>query len=372
MSIEDLQNRLDAARGAGDTDSRDEIEDNEDLETEDLGDDNDTADSDDGDSGESEGKDDDAEEKHDRLSTLDKIKSIFSRKKEDSTDDSTDDDGDDNTDQKDGESEDDADTGDHDDDTGSGEQKFVDPKFVYTARRYGWTDDQIVAYANENSVLDVVQLGVAMEEAIGNGEAVDAEDGDDDLISDEVLAKLSEEEENQPIIDQVVKPLLAQVKELRNSLKGVQTDQQGMNAEKQNKELKRDYDRANNVFDSHAKEYGILGSTEKLKRLSDGTLDVRDPAVKVRREVFSRAMSMRKVNPSVSMDEAMEDAMFWFRGKYGQDQMEKNLLKKIKTTSKKVSPKTRSQHRTTNFANDRERRASIVLEAKERSNRKRS
>jgi len=379
MSIKDIQDRLDAA-GSGDANEGDNTVDDGDVEGLSTDDDayegDETEDNladDDSSSAGSNTEDSDDDKSTSRESTMSKIAKILTNpfKKKD-TEDHTDDDGDDETDLKDEESNEGAAGKDHDDGANQeGKQKFIDPRFVASARKYGWDDTQILAYADDHKTIDMVQLGLHMDEASGTDESQGGDDGNDvDLISEEVLAKLAEEEDNLPIINDVVKPLLAQVQMLTKSLEGIQSNQQGMDGEKDRQEQVRDYDYANSVFDDNVKDFKVLGTTDQLKRLPDNSMDARDPAVKARTEVFGKAMMFKNSDPNISMKSAMDDAMIWFRGKYGADNAEKKLLKKIKGNSNRVSPKSRSQHKTRKFDNDRDRKASVVQDVLDRPKRK--
>jgi len=376
MSIEDIQEKLDAANNAAAEVENDTVEDNASEDTSgdvSVGDDdNYEAESSPASLDEAGG---DVSGETGRKSILSKITDILTRNQKDETNDPSDDD-DVNADHDAEEADNGAgDTTESDevqnqDQENASEETFVDPRFMIVARDYGWTDAQIVQYASKNGAVDQVQLANHMEEALGGEqESQDDSKSDVELISDEVLAELAKDEDNAPIVNDVVKPLLAKVQELSQALNEVQGKQSSHEEGIKNEQIMQDYDFANAEFDRHAKDFPILGSTQSLKSLPDGTLDVTDPSVQIRREVFNRALQFKQFNPKATMSQAMEEGMTWFRGKHGAEQMERNILAKLEKNSKRVAPKSKGRAGGKKFSDPRDRKRAVINSALEKHGR---
>jgi hypothetical protein len=238
----------------------------------------------------------------------------------------------------------------------------VDTRFVDAARRYGWSDDRIVAYAEVHDDHDLVMLTGMME---GQARPVTKDDVTEVPVKEEspYAGILKELEANDAIGGATKNLLTSLVKDLeitKSQLRSV-TDGQAVDVRsRQQNEWLGKLRTADEVFDGVSKEFPEIGATKALKRLPDGSLNPSDPAVQVREQLFKIAASLHTTG--TSWDSSIKDALRWYRGGR-EDAVEAKVLKRIKDNAKRISPRREARHQTKKFTSEIEEKAAVVNEA---------
>jgi hypothetical protein len=246
------------------------------------------------------------------------------------------------------------------------EYEEVDPRFTEAARKYGWSDEQIVAYAEDHDDRDLVMLTGMMEKT---QQPVDSDDVVDDTKESDPYADLLRQlEADSAVGGEAAKLLRSLVTDLRDTKAELAEVSGAQNEAKETQERAVWLGRlqaADEAFDKAAEEFPELGATKTLLRLPDGSLSPADDAVKVREQLFTMAGTL--YSSGKTWTEAVKDALRWYRGGR-EDIVEARVLKKIKDGSKRVMPKRERRHQTRKFANEIEEKAAVVNEALRRHN----
>lgn len=199
-------------------------------------------------------------------------------------------------------------------------------EFVDLATSLGMTEEQIQSTFSGMSDAELKELSAMMAEeetpdiqpeVKPEAKAAEKKTPDNDLaaireeITKEVLAKLS--------------PQFAEV--------------EGMKQEMRRRSAERALKTANDAFDKASTEFPVFGETKDLPVFPAGPMKGRvvpaGPAYKARAEVFEIANALVKAGRS--LDDAMTDAIAWYRGRHGQQQVQRNLIKSLRDKETQLS-----------------------------------
>ena len=234
----------------------------------------------------------------------------------------------------------------------------VDSRFVDVARRYGWSDDRIIAYAEQHDDRDLVMLTGMMEKAVPS-KTEDVTDLETEKPNeyDDALKQVEGSDSIDDITKKLLKSLITDLKATQDQVKQVKTTQQEVVKTTDRDAWLGRLHEADELFDGISKEFPELGNTKTLKRFPDGSLNPNDVAVKVREDMFKLAVTL--FNTGTPWDRAIKDALRWYKGGR-EDAVEAKVLQKIKNNSSRLTPKRERRHQVRKFANEQEEKASVV------------
>ena len=232
--------------------------------------------------------------------------------------------------------------------------ELIDPKFVDTAKAYGWSDKRIVEYAQKHSDIDVVTMTGLMGKSSQTPQKTEPEKG---FYDEEALAKLAEEDETvKAFIEQFAKPLAMRLKDVSSELEGLKT---GLQTQEESRKAQKDISNmeiANEVFDTA--ELKALGNTKEIPKYPDGSFDLTDSVVQERQKVWEIAKLFHAKGGSFKS--AMDNAVRWYKGSGAEADMEKRVINKLKKQETKVFPQRTTQKVAKTYGSEEERKADVI------------
>lgn len=245
------------------------------------------------------------------------------------------------------------------------EEEVGDPipeEFLKAAESLGLTDEEIIEFADELTDEELID---SIPTLLGEVEEEEPK---------EVSAK-QEGEPSPPLKTELEPDNLEAVKEaIRNEFRAELDDLKSKLAEvSETTEAKETADLVNYVndaFDEASEKYEIFGKTENLLRYpagpNKGQVVPTSPEMKARSEVFDKATAF--INAGIGKKEAMEDALAWYKGKYLERDVHRNVIKDLKAQEQKLSAKRSAKETTKQYEDEDERRADVVRELARRAN----
>lgn len=234
------------------------------------------------------------------------------------------------------------------DDSGSnGKEVDISENFTQAARKVGYTDEQIIELAEQysNKELDeLVQYLVDNDEEEEDKEEKDEETEDTEEENDEekksIVDKLNIKDKTlKSYLEQIEKAIETKYQEkfgkIEESLKTAEKD-------KSVKEVQRYQTTADDFFDKVSKEFPVFGSTDKLMRFPKGTPNAGQiipmgEAFDARNSVYQTAMKFHLMG--TDWNEALDEALVWYKGKNMEKDVRSKVLKELKTKETRLSPK---------------------------------
>lgn len=240
------------------------------------------------------------------------------------------------------------------------EYEEIDPRFVDAARRYGWSDDRIVQYAESHDDRDCVMLTSMMESGALPDKETATEETSRTADYAGALKQLEASEGIDDLTKQVLKSLVTDLQNTKAQLKSIQVVQGEATKTNDQQEWLSRLRAADEQLDNASKEFKELGVAKTLKRMPDGSLNPNDPAVQAREEVFKMAIVLFKSGSS--WDKSVRDSLRWYKGGR-EDVVETNVLKKIKANERRITPQREQRHQTKSYTSEVEEKASVVNRA---------
>lgn len=243
----------------------------------------------------------------------------------------------------------------------SGEE--ISGEFIKAAREAGWEDDDIVAFAGNydndelNSLIPAVldtKDEEESEEGLEEDEVTEGVSEEDE--SSKLVAKLNETEEGKALLDNVLKPLLDKTQTLENTIKELQTkvteseETQLLNGWKENASF------ANDEFDKLSDSFG---KTEELPTFPNGKLVPTSPQYQARQGVWSKAGDFHS-KLGIPFKDAFKDALQWYKGGNMEKDVERKVLKRLRSNEDKVMPEKKRKHIEKQYENSADEKADIV------------
>lgn len=241
----------------------------------------------------------------------------------------------------------------------------IDSRLIAAARRFGWSDEKIVRVAEDDetilqdlaNLVDTVvsQQGLTKTPVKLTREAEDISDDDSGLkgfeLNSEELKRL--EDEHGKDVTNLIGFLSTKLNDTINELNTMKSNVDGVRQTDVDRETKNKLDLANTAFDSAAEVFPILGETNKLNMLSDGSYDREHPSFKARDELFTVAQSFEQMG--LPFDKAIGEALNWYAGKSGVKRVEDKMVKELNLRKKKFTNRPSRKKTEQTFASEDER-----------------
>lgn len=203
-------------------------------------------------------------------------------------------------------------------------------EFVEAAEADGWTADDIAEFAADKTDEELLELlpSLIEEEEVDIEEEEPAEEPAKEEKSEDIEALKSSMKE------ELLKEVLAELGPKFETLDDFKQDQN-------RRQIFNDLATADKILDGASKDFPELGEYEKMPKFTTGSrkgqLIPTSKEFKARAEVFDMAVALRSAGRSNSMEDAMADALAWYRGKHGQKQTERKVIRNLKAHEKKLS-----------------------------------
>jgi hypothetical protein len=248
------------------------------------------------------------------------------------------------------------------------EYEDIEPRLIRAARKRGWSDDKIIAMAQEApEVLEEIATLVEGIEAasLPKRESTQPEEREEPKkkllptseLDGEALKKLSDEY-GEDVVSKVIAPLNER---LNSTITAINEMRGTMDESREVVDAKSQMERlqvANDVFDKAAKTFPELGTTEKLPRALDGRFNTRSPEIQLRTEICEVALTFEKTG--IPFDKAMQEALTWYKGKKGDKSIQRKVVKDINKQKKKfLARPTQKKYKKTYASKDDEAKGTM-------------
>jgi hypothetical protein len=203
----------------------------------------------------------------------------------------------------------------------------VPGEFLEAAKADGWTDIDVEEFAAKYSDEELIELLPHLlekeEEEVEDTAEEPAAAKDDDL---EALKSSMKKE----FLQEVLKELGPQLESLTE-----------FQEEQEDRQMVDTFETANKIFDEASKDFPVFGETSKMPTFKSGPrkgqLIPTSQEFKTRSEVFQLATDLMRIGRSDSIENAMDDALAWYRGRYGQKETERKVIRNLKKQESKLS-----------------------------------
>lgn len=232
--------------------------------------------------------------------------------------------------------------------------------FTEAAKAAGWPDDDIRYYAfgqTDEELRELIPYLLEEEESTEQKVTPSATDSETPNPDDELIPK----DKAEALKEEIRKEFQAEIKELKESK--IKTDER--------QETQRADDRSriiSQVFDEAGKKFKVFGKTSELLRFPAGSkkgqLVPTSPEMKARKEVVEKAAPF--IKKGVSVEEAMDFALNWYKGKNLEADIKRNLIKDLKKSEKKLSAKRTSKETVQSFEDEEDYKKQFILREAEK------
>lgn len=231
----------------------------------------------------------------------------------------------------------------------------VPSEFLEWAKGDGWTEKDIEEFAADKTDDELKELLTSMEEEVEEEEVED-------------IAEEQEKEEKDGDLEALKSSMKEELlKEVLQELGPKFESLDDFRAETDRRSKLNMFETANEIMDGAGKDIPALGSFEEMPRFTTGTrkgeLIPNSPQFKARAEVFQLAHDLVQVGRAKNISEGMKDALNWYKGTYGQKEMERKVIRNLKAQEKKLSGARTGKETKKEFANVREE---IIEDIKQR------
>lgn len=206
----------------------------------------------------------------------------------------------------------------------------IPSEFLEAAKADGWTDEDVAEFAAKYTDEELRELLPSLLEEEEEIEDIAEEPAEQkEVEKDEDLEKLVSSLE-----DKVLEKLMSKLGQKFESLEDFQ-------AEQASRQKVNDFETANKILDEASKDFPVFGEFEKMPRFTAGTrkgvLVPTSQEFKARSEVYDEAIYRLQSGRSNSLQDAMDDALAWYRGKHGQKEVERKVVRNLKKQEQKLS-----------------------------------
>lgn len=225
-------------------------------------------------------------------------------------------------------------------------------EFSDAAEAAGMTPEEIVKIANRNTDEQLMELIPSLEDAVARlrkpNKSDDTKEDTKKETQDE-KTKTEQEKIEQEVAERIEKQLAEKYGTSLGEIKQLKAD-------REKEKAYRNFDFAMKKIDEISKEFPVLGKIEEFPKFESGALKGQiiptHPAVKARMELVSYADAF--IGMGQSIEDAMDNAIATYKGKYLTKELERNLIKDLKNHESNLSgPRTSKVTRKT-YANTRE------------------
>jgi len=249
----------------------------------------------------------------------------------------------------------------------SNELSAIPDTFTDAALSSGWTEEQIIKLAEGHTNEELEKLiPFILEEG---EEKAEQSDLPDDTKEEEASAAVDlpgdVDEKLKPHLEEIRKFYETKNQEQATRLEALEAALALRDQERADKEVLNRAQTADAFFDRVSKDFPVFGKTKELVRFPDGTPKAGQvmptgAAFKARDAVWQMANKFTELGSD--WNSALDEAMAWYKGKYGEKEIAGRLVRKLKQNETRLSAKRTSKHTTKTFANPHEEKQRLIEE----------
>lgn len=237
----------------------------------------------------------------------------------------------------------------------------IPDEFTVAAKAAQWSDAEIVEFASNYNDVELKEMIPFLS--------------DESELEPPVKPVVTQEgtPKPQPKVDlsqeEFVKTLKEEIrKEFQDELNALKEKQKVVDEVTETQRSQVMLHTVNSAFDEVGKQFEVFGQTKDLPVFPAGPKKGQyiptSTQMKARSEVWSKAHAF--IQAGVSVEEAMSDALTWYKGKNLESDVKKGLIKDLKKNETKLSAKRTSKETIPTFEDEDERRADFVKREAER------
>jgi hypothetical protein len=229
--------------------------------------------------------------------------------------------------------------------------------FTNACLEQGWSEDEIREFA---AGLDDAALLELIPELTGQ---IDSEQKEVSAKQEDKSKATEKESAEKKEVDN------EEIAALKKELADIKAEIGKNKEEKSVKESEAMFQTISQAFDEASKEFEIFGKTDELLKYPAGPRKGQfvptSPAMVARKEVVAKAAPF--ISEGVAVEEAMDIALTWYKGRYLEKDVERNIIKGLKKHEKKLSAKRSGKETVRVYENEEERKAEVVREARRKA-----
>lgn len=244
--------------------------------------------------------------------------------------------------------------GEPDPETEDEEGGDIPDAFTDACLKQGWTEEEIVEFASDLDDAALLSLIPSMnEQDVVEQKKSESPEGE------------TKQEDKSEATDKTAKPTDEDLAAVKKELKEIKEQIGKADKERNVREEKAMAQAINQAFDEASKEFEIFGKTDELLIYpagpKKGQLVPTSPAMIARKEVWAKAFPF--IQSGIPTKDAMEIALTWYKGKYLEKEVQRNLIKDLKKHETKLSAKRSGKETVKTYENEDERKEAVVREA---------
>ena len=242
--------------------------------------------------------------------------------------------------------------------------KDIPDDFIAAAKANGWEDKDIEEFASDytdEQLKEMLPFLLEEEEPEPEPEVKPVDKKKESPSTDTKGDTKSQEDLLKAAKDEIRKEFQGEIDNLKEKLGEVD----------KTREAQRNQDTlltVNTAFDEAGKQFEVFGKTEDLPVFPAGPKKGQyvptSPQMKARSEVWVKASAF--INAGMSAQEAMEDALTWYKGKHLEKDVKRGLIKDLKRNEQKLSAKRSSKETAPVYEDEDERRVAFIRKEAER------
>jgi len=208
----------------------------------------------------------------------------------------------------------------------------IPSEFIEAAKADGWATKDIEEFAANKTDDELLELLPHLTEE----DEEEVEDIAEEPAKDEKTPEKTEDLEalKSSMKEELLKEVLQELGPKFETLDEFKDEQYS-------RQVTSDFETANKILDGASKDLPVFGEFEKMPKFTTGSrkgqLVPTSAEFKARAEVFQLAVDLIEAGRSSDMHSAMDDALAWYRGKYGQKETERKVIRNLKAQEKKLS-----------------------------------
>lgn len=207
----------------------------------------------------------------------------------------------------------------------------IPSEFLEAAKQDGWEQNDIEEFAAKYTDEQLKELAAQFTEE-------DEEEEEPEEIAEEPASEPKKDEDWESVVsslkEEIRKEVLSELGPKFETLEDFQ-------AEQADRQIVNSFETANKIMDGASKDFPALGEFDKMPKFTTGSrkgqLIPTSAEFKARQEVYDMADNLIQSGRSDSLEDAMDDALAWYRGKYGQKETERKVIRDLKKHEKKLS-----------------------------------
>jgi hypothetical protein len=244
-------------------------------------------------------------------------------------------------------------------------EEDIDPEFAKAATKAGWTEDDVVKFAQNYTNAELKEMIPSLSPKEQEGlDPVTAKILEEAKAAEAQEAKKTEVEQK-PVVPDSLKPILEQNEARRKKLDELEKRLGSVQENREMEEHRARLDATNKFFDKASDKFAVFGKTETLPRFPNGDYVPTSVAMKARSEVWKASKAFE--NMGLNTEQALEEALTWYKGKHMEKDVHEKVLKEFKRNEKRLSPKRTAKETVVKYENESEEKSAVVTEAMRRA-----